>query len=739
MGRRTRVGSLAIALLSGLIAIACGGQRVEQSAAAPVVEATPTARGPWATAADEARRYLAQVGGIEALDAEIERANAGMASSSRELTDDPLASAFLAHRRDDAPPAAFAEVAAALAEVAQRCAGTPPGHACLGARVGEARLRAFYALVGRVESEDTEGRAPTLRWYHPADEVEPDEASGAREYAPLAYAAPIPEGFVLAPWDPMLDGTDGRRLIGEGVVLAIRSPERALSAEPRVCDAILPRDVAPSALRFEALDFRRRPVCDYVGESRAFFWWASSRPMVFGIHSGESGDLTFAREVAFSVARGAAPIFEGRPFPAPEASATASSRDRQVAPTWGPSEHEGWEIPLVVESPSEAEWRTMPRAPRLAASEARQRAIVAAVAEARGELLARCPELTPLVPRWIPSDDTCEELMSYGWCSLQVDGDLRTFSSGSSGNGLSGGGGGHHLSFGSEGCNVRGVRTLWENIDPGSGYATFARDPGAPHPESLPLHGYTRSRRGAADYPGAAVVRGRRARFVHCPAAVRFGSGRVQAGPWVAGEPPWEIAGRRRVRGSAAAPEGLRVAETESGELRTPVRFRPRARRGRYTFYTSGRFRYGGERLVVFDRERQAHRALFDALWSRFRGNIQLHDVIGSVVVISVTGDDRVDRYRGSAVFLIDIERGRGKELRVGSAAPVGEPDTEMGGGDRFEPRGSYGAPYVGFPFVVLEEGEPVYRAIQHWWPEQGDRAHCELRDEWDELVRGLR
>jgi hypothetical protein len=668
-------------------------------------------------------------------------------------------------------------VGRALHEVQSRCASVSEASVCLSPDVGRAQLQAILALAGHTSI--TLGPPTPVSW----DSVRYDEEGNEVPTAPLiAYDVPVPPGFHLVPWDPMVDGTESRRFVGgaetamAGAVVTVRTPDSLIPRSPSsnvpcsVLDVTLGDRVAQDPVVTEM----GGPECARVRQTHAAWVEDPTRPLIWTVTVPTSDQLRLARMAAEVASMQAWPLFSDIARPeAPQdvreanlvglaagRSATMPTSDGWVlvdgrhAPLtsyerqrWVTVERPGWQVTAVdvvnlrpsgaaTLSPPPGAERPRTSVPREFYPAPPDPALLEA---ALAELERACPQLAPLASSALPDPDDCREQADFMDCEFEASGSARRFFHSSSGNGLGGGGMATWCVVDVATCAARVVRTSAENIDASAQYSVWASQADSPHPADFPTWEaipWPRAARGT--FPGAPTVTGRPRGFDaarSCRPQIGFGPVRVRAGDWQPGRPGNIPARLIRMGGTGPVPVSLGGALRENGTRYAPLNFLPQARHGTLVFYTSERHRYGGEVLAVYDESADRHRVLFDAKTSVQRGNIQIHDVVGSELLISINPDPRADFAYPSAYVLLDIVSGAGRSLDGSFMQSRGELDAlESEEDDVPLEAGDYGAPVLGASLVQSVDGAPTLVATE--WVGTEDESLCERRARLSDLSR---
>lgn len=743
------------------------------------------AQEPWRDAANAAAAYLAAIpGGAAAL---VERARqadlpqapspAGIASRSPTTAPPDAAEVLnlaLRARAADVSAAAPDAAGRALLEVQSRCASVSEASLCLGPDVGRAQLVAILALAGhtaiRLEAH------PPVPW----DSVRYDEHGNEVPTPPLlAYDVPVPPGFHLVPWDPLVDGTESRRFEGDdqtamaGAVVTVRTPDSLFprsetsSVPCSVLDITLGARVAQAPVVTEV----GGPDCARVGQTHAAWVEDPTRPLIWTVTVPAPGKLRLARMAGEVASMEAWPLFSGIPRPVPrpdvaEANLTGLAAGAPASmPTsdgwvsvlgprhdwyertrWVNADRPGWQVTtldavhvrpsgaLTFFSPERDE-RPRTSVPREFYAPPDPALLDAALAEVE----RACPQLAPLAEGALPDPDDCREQEGFMDCEVEASGSVRRFVHASSGNGIGGGGVATWCALDLATCTARVVRTGADNIDASAGYAVWASHADAPHPADFPTwEAIAWPRTAHGTFPGAPTLTGRPRGFdggPTCRPRIGFGSVRVRAGDWQPGPPSTIPARLVRMGGAGPVSTSLGGVLRENGTRYSALHFRPRARHGALVFYTSERHRYGGEVLGVHDESTDRHRILFDAKTSVQRGNIQLHDVVGSELLFSISPDPRADFPYPPAYVLLDIASGAGRSLDGSFLHPASDSDGPEHHDDEVPVEaGDYGAPVLGASMIQSVDGAPTLVAAE--WVGTDDETPCERRARLSDLSR---
>lgn len=648
-----------------------------------------------------------------------------------------------------------------LAELDARCDGAGDSSLlCLGPDVGRAQLQIILALAGHSDVAPP-ARAP-LPWHRGHDDNDDSPVP-----SPRAYHVPTPPGFLEVPWDPRIDGTEARRFAGArdsemaGVIVTVRAPEGLLASADMVpvscpaIDAAIPTSADRSGLITEL----RGPLCARVGRSSAAWVEESDRPLVWSVVTPQPEKLARARMRAEVASMNAWPMFDGveralvqaDPTAVANLNALASGEEAQMPsgegwqasrawygtsysrPRWVASFRPSWEAPdfeFVFRRPSGAlefegelstRWETPapPDTPVPHGYWARND-IEAALAE----IAASCPEIASLA---LPDANECREYLEHtdNPCEIEAGGSVRTLTYGVPADNVNGESTWMECAIDLATCAARVVRTMAAS----KRYSLWATDAAAPHPERFLTWGGVSLPRGArTTFEGAPTLIGRPRDFEparSCRAQIEFDAMRVVAGPWLTGRPAAVPVRLVREGQTGPVPPSLRGAVRENGTFHDALEFHPKLRHASLVFYIARSRRLVGQVLAVYDESTDRHRMLFDADTSALRGNILIHNLIGTELLISVLSPS-IESVSRTTYLLIDIASGSGRALDLTSVEPrTVDFEAEEEEADHEEPTS------LGAPLIEDVDGTPTLLTRER----VGSRM-CERRAPLAELVR---
>ncbi|MCA9579411.1 MAG: hypothetical protein R3B40_28655 [Polyangiales bacterium] len=684
------------------------------------------------------------------------------------------------------PPASMSDVVTLVLALEARCTTVPRDAVCLGPEVGTMQLGVLVGLASfGADVRLVVPRVPPLAWF---------DGDGDDDTAPPhGYAVPVPPGFEALPWDPRHDGVLARRFRGsagspyEGAQAMARAPEALLGARveaserPLACealDALLAGRAEDEPLATERTGDGAAS-CTRAGARHLAWVESSEQPLLWTLVVTDPAQLPRARMAAELASTRAWPWFQGHPSTGAQRGTEETVRALEhgdLLPSlpeadgwheehwdtgrpggehtvferteWMASERPGWELSRVrtaFRRPSGVLVGGGDPNPRgrpvtvIPQAQYFEEPSPGAYARAVASMLERCPQLAALSAHTILPSPACDEDEDID-CRVNDWGTVRVFERGWSGSGMDGVGEWTQTAVDLGSCEARVLRASYQHLDPYSGYATWATSERAPHPahfadfDAIPWPAHAR-----IPFPGGPTFTGRPreqdgARV--CRPELTFTRQRLQAGPWIDGVPD-RVPARRVQRGRVGAvPRELGGTARENGTLHVRLRFEPRLRHGELVFYTSARHRYGGERLAVYDAGRNQHRMLLDSTVPGVRGNIQVHDVVGDELILSVTPDPRPDFVQLPVYIVLNLESGVGRTLdatylrstpspeAAPNASSAPDDDAFVESMDEAQP-GEYEAPWLGDSFVRTTDGTPEVVVSEDLYDAEDHRRAC--------------
>ena len=668
--------------------------------------------------------------------------------------------ATLARGREP-PPVGLASVLAAQDEILRRCATVPADESCIGPTVGRKRLEILLTLA--VGAKTTIPPASELTWSY----------RGNLD-APLAYSIPTPHGFHRVAWSPANDGTQAQRFEGdertpwEGAVVIARVASgwvegRGVACEPIEGGASRNNDPLPLAYRCFAESAGRRR------------WVRDDAPIFWELRGTEGRAFRLAYRAADLAASMARPHFDPPivvvddvrdEIDAENARAVAEDRvatledtvgwrlqaNRPVSfPVWARArwealERAGWEREASDEvgqtTPSGLLYVLRPFRARPYADitwrgrrsyEEQRIGAASELRRAAAEVRERCPSVAASDEARLPPADY------EGAARTESNGSVRVLGYGWSGSGMDGAGVWTTCVVDLATCRARTLFTgVDSNVTPYARYFAWENHPDAPSPASLASHDAI-SFHGVWEttFPDGPRTRGHQPSWAMTPSCrprLRPGTRHIQAGPWRPGRP-----GRIPARlVPDAPPQRTGTATTSSGIFMRGLEPERILRAGRYEFYSTPRFRYGGEIVATYDAAEDRHRFLVDAKNGRFSGNIQLHDLVGDTLIFSITPDPRPDWDHMAMLFVMDLRRGRAVDIDgnwlVSPNAPMNAELDDTG--EDVPQRGEYDSPHLGLSFLTGAV-PPAVAALERVG-QFGQRRECTRSAPLSQLTRGL-
>ena len=134
--------------------------------------------------------------------------------------------------------------------------------------------------------------------------------------------------------------------------------------------------------------------------------------------------------------------------------------------------------------------------------------------------------------------------------------------------------------------------------------------------------------------------------------------------------------------------------------------------------------------------DRHQHRMLLDSTVPGVRGNIQVHDVVGDELILSVTPDPRPDFVQLPVYIVLNLESGVGRTLdatylrstpspeAAPNASSAPDDDAFVESMDEAQP-GEYEAPWLGDSFVRTTDGTPEVVVSEDLYDAEDHRRAC--------------